>query len=340
MKLWTLQRGGRPQSQQDQVADGVGNQKGGESSGGGGQRGHPVGGRGIHIQGVVASMEETIHFLVEAAAFLVLLAGGRNFPGAPGRGGGFPGAPGGGGGFPGEQFTESLMAEGEAAFHGGSTAPLKETVKVKALDGDGGGSKDDSGRPREGKDKPKDQSDAKGGKDSKDGKFDKQDGTNGKGDQKGSTLDKPVCRYFLSDQGCKKGQKCPFPHEWKGISKQGRCWSCRSTQHMKPECPVKDPKVKKELGEEVKSKEGGKGSDGGGRPLGESTGGTTSSPPTIYTTIGRIGQRSSAASEVTSTFCQGSLYALSPPHRWSRKSRKSTSGWWSHPHLEASSLQG
>ena len=62
-----------------------------------------------------------------------------------------------------------------------------------------------------------------------------------------------------------------------GISKQGRCWSCGSTQHMKPECPVKDvPKVKKEIGEDAKSKDGSaKGSDGGhGTQPGEALGGS------------------------------------------------------------------
>ena len=35
-----------------------------------------------------------------------------------------------------QQFSESLSVEGEAVFHGGSTLPIKESVKVKALDGE------------------------------------------------------------------------------------------------------------------------------------------------------------------------------------------------------------
>ena len=35
-----------------------------------------------------------------------------------------------------QQFSEALMAEGEAVFHGGSWLPIKETVKVKAMDGE------------------------------------------------------------------------------------------------------------------------------------------------------------------------------------------------------------
>ena len=160
-----------------------------------------------------------------------------------------------------QQFAESLVAEGEAAFHGGSTAPIRETVKVRALDGDGGG-KDDGGKPRDGKEKVKEIADSKDPKDAKNGKFDPKQS---KQDTKNGSSEKPVCRHFLSESGCKKGQKRSFPHEWKGVSKQGRCWTCGSTQHMKPDCPVKDvPKVKKEVAENGKHKEGaGKGDEAG-----------------------------------------------------------------------------
>ena len=178
-----------------------------------------------------------------------------------------------------QQFAESLLAEGEAAFHGGSPAPIKDSVKIKALDGDGG-VKDDGGKPRDHKDKTKDHADPKDTKDSKTGKT---DAKISKGDSKGSASDKPVCRYFLSETGCKKGQKCSFPHEWKGISKQGRCWNCGSSQHMKPDCPVKDvPKVKKEVGEDHKSKEGGgKGGEVGGGMPGEASSSVAFVPPSV-----------------------------------------------------------
>ena len=144
-----------------------------------------------------------------------------------------------------QQFAESLLAEGEAAFHGASTMPLKDTVKVKALDGDGGVTRDDGGKPRDARDKPRDVGDAKDSKDGKDNKNSKPDAKNVKGDTKNVSSEKPVCRYFLSEAGCKKGQKCSFPHEWKGVSKQGRCWSCGSTQHMKPDWSRMFPKSRK-----------------------------------------------------------------------------------------------
>ena len=178
-----------------------------------------------------------------------------------------------------QQFAESLLAEGEATFHGGSTAPIKETVKVRALDGDGVG-KEDGGKPRDGKEKVKDSADSKDQRDSKNVKFDSK---NVRNDNKAGGSEKPVCRYFLSESGCKKGQKCSFPHEWKGISKQGRCWTCGSTQHMKPDCPVKDvPKVKKEVTDESKGKEvGGKNGENSGALPNNGTSATTFTPPTI-----------------------------------------------------------
>ena len=115
----------------------------------------------------------------------------------------------GGGGSPG---FKSWASNHQTLFS--SMAPIKDTVKVKALDGDNGGTKDE-GKPRDGRGKIKENGEGKGTKDAKEAKNDKSEGKNGKGDQKGAASDKPVCRYFLSDTGCKKGQKCPFPHdEW------------------------------------------------------------------------------------------------------------------------------
>ena len=178
-----------------------------------------------------------------------------------------------------QQFAESLLAEGEATFHSGSTAPLKDSVKIRALDGDGGG-KDDGPKSRDGKDKAKDISDQK---DQKDAKNVKSDAKPSKGDSKGGSSEKPVCRYFLSESGRKKGQKCSFPHEWKGVSKQGRCWTCGSTQHMKPDCPAKDvPKVKKEIVEDAKGKDGGgKGNENVGMSSGEASTPSSFTPPTV-----------------------------------------------------------
>ena len=47
------------------------------------------------------------------------------------------------------------------------------------------------------------------------------------------------CRFFLSDAGCTKGKMCTWSHAFTRKEKQGRCWSCGSTQHQQSSCPVK-----------------------------------------------------------------------------------------------------
>ena len=58
------------------------------------------------------------------------------------------------------------------------------------------------------------------------------------------------------DGVCRKGKACGFSHEWGEEGKMGRCWNCGSTQHMKPDCPVKEqqnPRVRKEVKPESES---------------------------------------------------------------------------------------
>ena len=153
------------------------------------------------------------------------------------------------------QFSESLLAEGEAVFHGGSSLPIQDSVKVKALGSDPGGTKEEVMK-KEGKEKSREVHDGKDVREGKEARGGKPDAKGSKGEVKPTSGEKPVCRYFISESGCKKGQKCTFPHEWKGISKMGRCWNCGSSQHMKADCPVKEtPRVKKEGVDEKKGKE-------------------------------------------------------------------------------------
>ena len=40
-----------------------------------------------------------------------------------------------------------------------------------------------------------------------------------------------VCRFWGSEDGCRKGQDCRFKHEWGSLEKKGRCFGCSSTKH-------------------------------------------------------------------------------------------------------------
>ena len=53
-----------------------------------------------------------------------------------------------------------------------------------------------------------------------------------KGGEKGGTSTMP-CKFFLSDEGCKKGKLCGWLHQ--GDDKR-RCWTCGSTSHYSPAC--------------------------------------------------------------------------------------------------------
>ena len=53
-----------------------------------------------------------------------------------------------------------------------------------------------------------------------------------------------ACRFWGTEEGCRKGQDCKFKHDWTGIEKKGRCYGCSGTGHSKKECPVTKQKVR------------------------------------------------------------------------------------------------
>eukprot|EP00434_Breviolum_minutum_P003898 symbB.v1.2.003425.t1/scaffold183.1/size281544/9 len=78
----------------------------------------------------------------------------------------------------------------------------------------------------------------------------------GKGKEEGTAPFKKdeLCRFFLTDTGCKKGKSCGWVHQ---LDDQRRCWSCGAKDHFSNVCP---------RGEEGASrggfeKGGGKGKD-------------------------------------------------------------------------------
>ena len=113
-------------------------------------------------------------------------------------------------------YADALLAEAEGVFHGGGQS--QPTPKVKAVNGTGVGG-----------DQSKDSQVGKGG--SKGKTSDRQEGPGGGR--------KPFpCRFFGSEDGCKKGADCTYQHDWTGIDRRGRCWKCSSTKHTQRDCTV------------------------------------------------------------------------------------------------------
>ena len=51
-------------------------------------------------------------------------------------------------------------------------------------------------------------------------------------------FEEKICRFWGSEEGCRKGQECRFKHDWTNLDKKGRCFGCSSTKHSKRECPA------------------------------------------------------------------------------------------------------
>ncbi|CAL1159243.1 unnamed protein product [Cladocopium goreaui] len=84
------------------------------------------------------------------------------------------------------------------------------------------------------------------------------------------------CKFWLSEGGCRQGQRCRWPHPWEGVAdRTSRCTNCSSLQHLQADCPFKT-QVKSPVGGEGDSKEdvgGGVKSDkGGGKGKGKNKG--------------------------------------------------------------------
>eukprot|EP00435_Cladocopium_sp_Y103_P005472 s1608_g1.t2 len=106
-------------------------------------------------------------------------------------------------------YADAVMAEAEGLLHAG--AQVNATVKVKALNNE-----------------------AVDGPSKGDGK----DGKGGKGLEKSGRV---ACKFFGTEDGCKKGQDCTYLHDWSTLDKGGppRCWTCSSTKHARRDCTVK-----------------------------------------------------------------------------------------------------
>ncbi|CAL1144277.1 unnamed protein product [Cladocopium goreaui] len=54
--------------------------------------------------------------------------------------------------------------------------------------------------------------------------------------------EKAPCRFWGTDEGCRRGEKCGFAHAWGTLEKSSRCLFCSSTGHRKRDCPTAKPK--------------------------------------------------------------------------------------------------
>ena len=59
------------------------------------------------------------------------------------------------------------------------------------------------------------------------------------GDQGETKPHKAPCKFWKSDEGCRKGVECTYLHD--ATDMKGQCFGCGSTSHVKKECPVKRP---------------------------------------------------------------------------------------------------
>ena len=99
-------------------------------------------------------------------------------------------------------------------------------------------------------------------------------GAGASGSSPSSPSTKPPCKYFLKPSGCRRGQRCPYTHEWASMSKPERakkCLTCGSEEHRQKDCPTKFPKS---------------GGRPAGAPHGQDTG--TSSTTSMPTSAPRI----------------------------------------------------
>ena len=70
-----------------------------------------------------------------------------------------------------------------------------------------------------------------------------EDAQMGQGGQGGGAQKQPggkglqLCKYYNTEDGCKKGKSCRFRHE--AADSEKRCWVCGSTKHFSGKCPTK-----------------------------------------------------------------------------------------------------
>ena len=97
----------------------------------------------------------------------------------------------------------------------------------------------------------------------------------------GNVTSKATCRFWLTDEGCRRGSRCKFVHSLLD-PKDNRCFNCSGIGHGKRECPhLEKPKIaKNQVGKnggkgENGNAKGSKGSEKSGKGAGHEKGGSS-----------------------------------------------------------------
>ena len=72
------------------------------------------------------------------------------------------------------------------------------------------------------------------------------------------TVNGYLCRYFSKASGCRRGDKCSYPHSMLNMDKETRskkCLKCGAENHRAKDCPVGKPRIKDGTGNAAPPKE-------------------------------------------------------------------------------------
>ena len=92
-------------------------------------------------------------------------------------------------------------------------------------------------------------------------KFEEEAKPEGSPPKKGDDGKRSPCKFFLTEDGCRRGKECKWSHSMQDPSGQKRCWTCGSTKHFSNKCtvgaspsPPKMSKAEKDKAEAKKAK--------------------------------------------------------------------------------------
>ena len=97
------------------------------------------------------------------------------------------------------------------------------------------------------------------------------------------------CRFYLSDEGCRRGKSCKYEHSMKDLSKaerRDRCFECGAKGHLSSTCPTKKEVQQKAMstGDSPQSSTGGTSNKKGGNSRRNAEEAAPEPPTTVTTT--------------------------------------------------------